>query len=295
MIRFAVAMCALRVSPVVQDHASCGVMTTPTHPNPPAPRAIGRINGLGLWTLYRKEVHRFLKVAMQTVLAPVATTLLFITVFVLAFGDRRPSVEGVPFAEFLAPGLILMGVLNNAFANSSSSLLVSKVQGNTVDFLMPPLSSAELAAAFIGGAITRGVVVGGATALFLMWFIDLSLYSIWATLFFGLGSAMMLGMVGVIGGVWAEKFDHLSVVTNFIIMPLTFLSGTFYSVSILPEPFQTLSHFNPFFYMIDGFRYGFTGHADGNVLIGVAIVSAINLVLLIACYRILDSGWRLKS
>ena len=295
MIRFAVAMPALQVSPVRQDHASCGGMTTSTHPIPPAPRAIGAINWLGLWTLYRKEVHRFLKVAMQTVLAPVATTLLFITVFVLAFGDRRPSVEGVPFAEFLAPGLILMAVLNNAFANSSSSLLVSKVQGNTVDFLMPPLSSAELAAAFIGGAITRGVVVGGATALFLMWFIDLSPHSIWASLFFGFGSAMMLGMVGVIGGVWAEKFDHLSVVTNFIIMPLTFLSGTFYSVSILPEPFQTLSHFNPFFYMIDGFRYGFTGHADGNVLIGVAVVSAINLVLLIACYRILDSGWRLKT
>ncbi|MAL09947.1 MAG: multidrug ABC transporter permease [Maricaulis sp.] len=261
----------------------------------PEPRRIGAINALGLWTLYRKEVQRFLKVHVQTLLAPAVTTWLFILVFSLAFGDRRPAVEGVPFVEFLAPGLILMGILNNAFANSSSSILVSKVQGNTVDFLMPPLSPGELLTAFIGGAVTRGLLVGLVTAIAMVFFIDLTPDVPWAMAYFGLGAALMLGMVGVIGGIWAEKFDHMSAVTNFIIMPLTFLSGTFYSVSILPEPFQTLSHWNPFFYMIDGFRYGFTGHADGNVLVGVVVVGAINLVLLAACYLVLRSGWRLKT
>lgn len=266
-------------------------------PTPPLhqPRRIGAINTLGLWTLYRKEVQRFLKVLVQTLLAPAVTTWLFIIVFSLAFGRNRPAVEGVPFVEFLAPGLILMSILNNAFANSSSSILVSKVQGNTVDYLMPPLSAGELAAAFIAGAATRGIMVGAVTAAAMLPFIDLVPDVPWAALYFGLGAALMLGMVGVIGGVWAEKFDHMSAVTNFIIMPLTFLSGTFYSVSILPEPFQTLSHWNPFFYMIDGFRYGFTGHADGNVAIGVAVVAGINLVLLVACYLVLRSGWRLKT
>ena len=138
-------------------------------------------------------------------------------------------------------------------------------------------------------------MVGAVTAAAMLPFVDLVPDVPWAALYFGLGAALMLGMVGVIGGVWAEKFDHMSAVTNFIIMPLTFLSGTFYSVSILPEPFQTLSHWNPFFYMIDGFRYGFTGHADGNVAIGVAVVAGINLVLLVACYLVLRSGWRLKT
>ncbi|MCW5723361.1 MAG: ABC transporter permease [Maricaulaceae bacterium] len=262
---------------------------------PAAPRRFGPVNWLGLWTLYKKEVRRFLKVSVQTVLAPVATTLLFLTVFILAFGASRPAVEGVPFAQFLAPGLILMGLLNNAFANSSSSLVVSKVQGNTVDFLMPPITPGELAAGFILGAATRGVIVGLATVVPLAFFIDVVPREPWAVAYFGLGAALMLGMVGVIGGIWAEKFDHLAAVTNFVIMPLTFLSGTFYSISVLPEPFQTLSHFNPFFYMIDGFRYGFTGHADGSILIGALVVFAINAALLIACYLMLRSGWRLKT
>lgn len=259
------------------------------------PRAFGVFNTLGLWTLYKKEVRRFLKVIAQTVLAPVGTTLLFMTVFVVAIGSTRPAINGVEFPEFLAPGLMLMGLLNNAFANSSSSLLVSKVQGNTVDFLMPPLSPAELAIGFIGGAITRGVLVAAVTGIALVPFVDLAPAHWWAVLYFGIGSAAMLGMVGVIGGIWAEKFDHLSVVTNFFIMPLTFLSGTFYSVNILPEPVRTISHFNPFFYMIDGFRYGFTGVADGSLTIGVILVLAINIALAAACYLVLRAGWRLKS
>lgn len=264
-------------------------------PVPPQPRTIGAVNWLGLWTLYKKEVRRFLKVSFQTVMAPVATTLLYMMVFSLAVGATREAPGGLPFAVFLAPGLIMMGLLNNAFANSSSSLIVAKVQGNTVDFLMPPLSAGELAAAFIGGAITRGVLVAAASAIVIVPFASLPLAHPWAIVFFGVGAAAMLGMAGVIAGVWAEKFDHLAVITNFIIMPLSFLSGTFYSISILPEPFATISHVNPFFYLIDGFRYGFIGYADGNIAIGVAMTLAINAVLLVACYGVLRSGWRLRT
>lgn len=262
---------------------------------PPQPRVMGAVNWLGLWTLYKKEVRRFLKVSFQTVAAPVATTLLYMVVFSLAIGVTREAPGGLPFVVFLGPGLIMMGLLNNAFANSSSSLIVAKVQGNTVDFLMPPLSAGELAAAFIGGAITRGVLVAAASAAVIVPFASLPVAHLWAIVFFGVGAAAMLGMAGVIAGVWAEKFDHLAVITNFIIMPLTFLSGTFYSISILPEPFQTISHVNPFFYLIDGFRYGFIGYADGNIAIGVAVTLVINAVLLVACYGVLRSGWRLRT
>jgi len=262
---------------------------------PPQPRALGAVNWLGLWTLYKKEVRRFLKVSFQTVLAPVATSLLFMLVFSLAIGSRRGEMMGVEFAVFLAPGLVMLGVLNNAFANSSSSLIVAKVQGNTVDFLMPPLSPSELAAAFIGGAVTRGVIVAVVTALAIAPFVDMSMAHPWAVLYFGLSAAAMLSMVGVIAGLWAEKFDHLAVITNFVIMPLAFLSGTFYSVEILPEPFYTISHVNPVFFMIDGFRYGFIGAHDSNLLVGALVCAAINIALLTASYLLLRSGWRLKS
>lgn len=261
----------------------------------PQPRPLGAVNWLGLWTLYKKEVRRFLKVSFQTVLAPVATTLLYMIVFSLAIGSRRGEVMGVDFTAFVAPGLIMLGMLNNSFANSSSSLIVAKVQGNTVDFLMPPLSPGELAAAFIGGAVTRGVIVGAATALAVAPFVDVSINHLWAVLYFGLSAAAMMSMIGLIAGLWAEKFDHLAVITNFIIMPLAFLSGTFYSVEILPEPFYTISHVNPVFFMIDGFRYGFIGAHDSHLLIGGLVVLAINAALLIAAYLLLRSGWRLKS
>ena len=263
--------------------------------NPPQPRTVGLVNWLGLWTLYKKEVRRFLKVHFQTVLAPVTTSLLYMLVFSLAIGSRRGEVHGVEFTAFLAPGLVMLGILNNAFANSSSSLIVAKVQGNTTDLLMPPLSPSELAAGFILGAMTRGVLVGGVTALAVAPFIDLSIQHLWAVLYFGLSAAAMLGMIGVIAGVWAEKFDHLAVITNFIIMPLAFLSGTFYSVEILPEPFYTISHVNPVFFLIDGFRYGFIGEGDSNLLVGALTVAGLNLALLAAAYLVLRSGWRLKT
>jgi len=261
----------------------------------PRPRAVGVVNWLGLWTLYKKEVRRFLKVSFQTLLAPVATTLLYMIVFSLAIGVNREAIEGVPFTTFLAPGLVMMGILNNAFANSSSSLIVAKVQGNTVDFLMPPLSPAELAAAFIGGAMTRGILVGIATAIAIALFVEISVAHLWAVLYFSLSAAAMMAMIGLIAGLWAEKFDHLAVITNFIIMPLAFLSGTFYSVDALPEPFRTISHINPVFFMIDGFRYGFISTHDSHLLIGVIAIAAINAGLLIQGYLLLRSGWRLKS
>ncbi len=261
----------------------------------PQPKKFGLFNALGLWTLYKKEVRRFLKVGMQTVLAPVATTLLYMTVFAVAIGARRGDVGGIPFAEFLAPGLILMGLLNNAFANSGSSILVSKVQGNTVDFLMPPLSALELFIAFTAGAMTRGILVAVVTALTLIPFIDVVPAHWWAVLYFGISAAAMLSMIGIVGGLWAEKFDHMAAVTTFVITPLTFLSGTFYSITNLPGPLATISHFNPFFYMIDGFRYGFTGHADGSLLIGVILLAVINLALGALSYALLHAGWRLKS
>ena len=262
---------------------------------PPQPRALGAVNWLGLWTLYKKEVRRFLKVSFQTVLAPVATSLLFMLVFSLAIGSRRGEMMGVEFTSFLAPGLVMLGVLNNAFANSSSSLIVAKVQGNTVDFLMPPLSPSELAAAFIGGAVTRGLVVALATALAIAPFVDMSMAHPWAVAYFGFSAAAMLSMIGLIAGLWAEKFDHLAVITNFVIMPLAFLSGTFYSVEILPEPFYTISHVNPVFFMIDGFRYGFIGAHDSLLWVGVLVCLMINAGLLATSYLLLRSGWRLKS
>ncbi len=258
-------------------------------------RRIGAINGLGLWTLYVKEVRRFAKVGFQTVLAPVISTLLFLLVFTLAFGDIRPAVGGVPFTQFLAPGLIMMGILNNAFANSSSSLIVSKVQGNAVDFLMPPLSAAELSIAFITGAATRGVFVGTVSALCILPFMSLSLAHPLVAFWFALNAALMMGMVGLLAGIYAQRFDHLSAVQNFVLLPLTFLSGTFYSVKILPEIFQKLSAINPFFYLIDGFRYGFTGISDASIINGVAFTGIINVGLAIACYLVLRSGWRLKT
>lgn len=262
---------------------------------PPRPRAFGAVNWLGLWTLYKKEVRRFLKVHFQTVLAPVVTSLLFMIVFSLAIGAQRGEILGVAYASFLAPGLVMLGVLNNAFANSSSSLIGAKMMNNTVDFLMPPLSPSELAAAFVGGAVTRGVLVGLATAVCIAPFVDMSVAHPWAVAYFGLSAALMMGAIGVMAGLWAEKFDHLAVVTNFVILPLAFLSGTFYSVEILPEPFYTISHVNPVFFLIDGFRYGFIGAGDSDLRIGVAVTAALNLALVTACYLLLRSGWRLKS
>jgi ABC-2 type transport system permease protein len=262
---------------------------------PPAPRRYAGVNWIGVATLYQREVKRFWKVGMQTVMAPVVTTLLYMLVFVVAIGSGRQMLPGVDFAHFVGPGLIMMAILNNAFANSSSSILQAKMMGLTPDFLTPPLTSVELSAAFAAGAMTRGIFVGFVTAVAVWFFTRFHVEHWWAVVYFGLGAAAMLGFLGIFTGLWAEKFDHLAAVTNFLIMPLTFLSGTFYLVDRLPEPFHTLSHWNPFFYMIDGFRYGFLGVADGSLVIGVVVVGALNVILAVAGWALFHTGYRLKS
>ena len=262
---------------------------------PPNPRRYDRINWIGLQTLYLREVRRFWRVGAQTVLAPVVTTLLYMLVFVVALKDARPALHGTPFAEFVAPGLIMMAMLNNAFANASSSLIQAKIMGTATDFLTPPLSPLELTIGFSLGAATRGLVVGLVTAICVLPFAKLGVADLGLILWFGLTACLMMGMVGVFAGLWAEKFDHLAAVQNFVVMPMTFLSGTFYLVENLPAPFDAISRFNPFFYLIDGFRAGFIGHAESSLAIGVVMSGGLTLVLAWACWAVFRSGWRLKS
>ena len=259
------------------------------------PRPLGTINWIGLWTLYQKEVWRFLKVGTQTVAAPVVTTLLFLTVFVLAMGRGGTMVGEVPFMLFLAPGLVMMAITQNAFANTSSTIMIGKVQGNIVDVLMPPLGPGELVLAWVAGGVTRGLVVGIATAIAMWVVVPFGLPHPVFAVFYAIAGSLMLALLGVLGGLWAEKFDHLSAMTNFIITPLAFLSGTFYSVERLPEAWRFIAHLNPFFYMIDGFRYGFIGHADGDLAIGVAVLALINLALWLVVDGLVRRGYRLKA
>jgi ABC-2 type transport system permease protein len=263
--------------------------------HPLGPRSYHGVNWMGLKTLYLKEVRRFWKVKTQTVGAPLVTSLLYLLVFVVAMKGMRSAIEGVRYDQFIAPGLIMMAVLNNAFANSSSSLLQAKMMGTSPDFLTPPLSPLELTIGFAAGAATRGVVVGIATAIAVVIFVPLQLPHPWAALYFGVAASLLMGLVGLLAGLWSEKFDHLAAVTNFVVMPMTFLSGTFYLVDRLPEPFRTASHFNPFFYLIDGFRYGFIGHADGSIALGVAATLGLCVALFFWCWLLFRTGWRLKS
>jgi len=258
-------------------------------------REFGNANWLGLWTLYKKEVARFMRIIPQTLLAPMVSNVLLMTVFVVAFPGRSGD-NSLEFIRFLIPGLIMMGILNNATANSSSSMMTSKVNGSITDVLMPPLSSMELAVGFIGGAITRGVLVAFSTYFALSVFFTVILPAVpWAVLYFGLSAAACLSMVGLLSGVWAEKFDQLAVVNQFIIMPLSMLSGTFYHIDVLNPFFQRISLANPLFYFIDGFRYGMLGEADSNIMTGVIFTAVLNIVLFITCVRVLKSGWRLKA
>ena len=264
----------------------------------PGAPVIRNVNWGGLRTLYVKEVRRFFKVQLQTVWAPAITTLLYLIIFTVALGGRgRAAVMGVPFAEFIAPGLIIMGMLTNAFANASFSVLVGKIQGTIVDYLQPPLSTAELLVALVGGAVTRAFCVGGAVWLAMLLWPGISVYPLHpiVILWFGLAGSVFLALLGVLTSIWAEKFDHAAAVTNFVIAPLSLLSGTFYSVEKLAPAFRAVSHANPFFYIISGFRFGFLGVSDSPVWIGSAVVLAIDVVLGLLCYWLLKRGWKLKS
>jgi ABC-2 type transport system permease protein len=260
------------------------------------------MNRLGMWTLYMKEVRRFFKVQTQTIWAPAITTLLFLVIFSVAMGRSDRLILGVNFATFVAPGLIVMGMMQNAFANTSFGFLAGKIQGTIIDYLMPPLSEGELMLAMIGAAVTRAVLVGFAVAAaMLLWpGVHLAPAHPWAIVWFGLMGSILLAIIGMITSLWAEKFDHNAAVTNFVIAPLSLLSGTFYVIDNLSPLFQAISRANPFFYVISGFRFGFLGQSDiGStntaVMHGAFGLGVLNLALAGLLFALLRSGWKLKS
>ena len=265
--------------------------------NEPGVAVLSGVNWVGLKTLYIKEVRRFFKVQTQTVWAPAVTTLLYLVIFTVALGGGGRTVMGVHFADFLAPGLIVMAMLQNAFANASFSLLVGKMQGNIVDYLLPPLSVGELIAGLVGAAVTRAFLVGGAVWLAMLLWPGVSvtvrepLWLFW----FALMGSLMLSFLGLMTSIWADKFDHAAAVTNFVVTPLSLLSGTFYSVEQLSPAFQAVSHANPFFYVISGFRYGFLGTTDSPLWIGGGLLLVLNVALWAACTVLLKSGWKIKN
>ncbi len=263
----------------------------------PGIASLDGVNWGGLSTLYIKEVRRFFKVQMQTIWAPAVTTLLYLVIFTVALGREGRTVMGVPFADFIAPGLIVMAMIQNSFANSSFSLLVGKMQGTIVDYLMPPLSVGELIAGLVGASVTRAVLVG-----FAVWII----MSLWpgvhvgiahplSVIWFGIMGSLMLAFLGLLTSIWADKFDHAAAVSNFLVAPLSLLSGTFYSVQQLSPTFQAISHANPFFYVISGFRHGFLSEADSPIYVGGFTILLLNILLFAACYTVLRKGWKIKN
>ena len=249
----------------------------------------------GFPTLLYKELLRFWKVSFQTVAAPVLTALLYLVVFAYALGDRVRVFEHTSYAQFLVPGLVMMSVLQNAFANSSSSLIQSKISGNLVFMMLPPISYLEFFGAYVLASMIRGLVVGGGVLAVTVWFVDLHLASpLWVFGFAMLGSAL-LGALGLVAGIWADKFDQIAAFQNFVILPLTFLSGVFYSIHSLPPAWQAASHLNPFFYMIDGFRYGFHGVSDFPPGASLAVVAVSFVLLSAGCLLMLRSGYKLRQ
>lgn len=259
-----------------------------------APRRLGTINWLGFWTLYLKEVRRFLKVFTQTLVSPLVTTLLFLAIFTLALGRSVQQIGGVSYAGFLFPGLVMMSMVQNAFANTSSSLIIAKIQGNIVDLLMPPLRPVELALALTLGGLTRGIAVGLVSISAVSLLLPIHVHD-WAFVIFNaIAACLLLSLIGVLAGLWADKFDQMAAVTNFVIQPLSFLSGAFYSTQRLPDFWRWVAHLNPFFYMIDGFRYGFIGHADGSLLAGVVVLTSADVLLGLLLWRLLATGYKLR-
>ena len=258
-------------------------------------RRFGRVNGPGLYTLTAREIHRFGKIWLQTILAPVVAALLFLVVFDLAFADQRSDINGVTFAAFLAPGMVMMAVIQNSFANTSSSVLHAKILGNIVDTVAAPLSPTELNIGYALGGAARGLTVAVATSVVLFPLVGTGFAQpLWAT-YFVLAACLLLANIGIVTGMWAEKFDHTATVTNFIVTPLSFLSGTFYSVSSLPEPWNEISRWNPFFYLIDGFRYGVLGVSDAEPSTGLAVTLIANLLVGLLTWRLFQIGYKLKD
>lgn len=289
-------------APLTQPETSQAISRIKRSFPPKGQPVIVGFNRIGLWSLYIKELRRFLKVQLQTVWAPAITTLLFLIIFTVALGRGGREVLGVSFGTFVAPGLIMMGMMQNAYANASFSLLAGKLQGTIIDLIMPPLNEAELMIGIIAAAVTRALLVGCTVAVaMILWpGVSLEIAHLWAIVWFGLMGAVLLAIIGLLASIWADKFDHNAAITNFIIAPLSLLSGTFYVITNLSPLFQTISRANPFFYLISGFRYGFLGVSDvgdsDNAMIYAAIgVGVLNLVLGFLTYCLLKSGWKLKS
>jgi ABC-2 type transport system permease protein len=258
-------------------------------------RRFGLINWVGAWTLYKKEVLRFLIVWIQTIFSPLISSLLFLLVLSLAIGADRGDVLGVTFITFLAPGLISMQVIQQSFSHSSSSFMIGKIQGNIVDLLYAPLSATEVTLSVALAAVTRSVMIAIVSIMVFKLIIDIEISNYLLLVIFTLLSSFILGNIGIIAGLWAEKFDHMATVTNFVIVPLSFLSGTFYSIERLPEILQMISKANPFFYMIDGFRYSFIGKADGSIFIGLIYLSVLSFVSWFVTYLLYKKGYKIKS
>ena len=261
----------------------------------PVVRSIGFINWRGVWSLYVREVMRFYKISIQTLIAPIVSTLIIFVVFIVSFNESLNGKIDIPLSVFLVPGLIMMAIFQNSFANTSSSILVSKIQGNIIDILMPPLHPFELTLVFTLGGITRGLLVGLLCALAINFIVEIRLYHPLIIIIYAIFSSMMLSLLGLIGGILAEKYDHIAGMTNFVIVPLSFLSGTFFPIDLIPESWRILARFNPFFHTIDGFRYGFTDHLDGELWIGITYILLINLFLSYVALKFFSKGYKLKN
>jgi ABC-2 type transport system permease protein len=258
-------------------------------------RRFGLINWVGAWTLYQKETLRFLIVWVQTIFSPLISSLLFLLVLSLAIGAGKGEMLGVSFISFLAPGLIAMQVIQQSFSHSSSSFMIGKIQGNIVDVLYAPLSAAEVTIAVSLAAATRSFMIAAVSILIIYLIIDVQIKHFFMLFIFTFLSSFILGNVGTIAGLWAEKFDHMASVTNFVIVPLSFLSGTFYTIDRLPYFLQVISKANPFFYMIDGFRYCFIGESDGSIFIGIIYLTILSLLSWLAAYYLYKKGYKIKS
>ena len=258
-------------------------------------KKFGYINWIGFWTLYKKEVLRFLIVVIQTVISPLVTSLLFLLVLSLAIGNDRGEVLGFPFITFLAPGLIAMQVIQQAFSHSSSSIMIGKIQGNIVDILYAPMTAAEITLAINLAACTRSLIIAIVSIAVFSFIVNLEFYNFFYIFIFTFFGAFILSSIGIVIGLWAEKFDHMASATNFIIVPLSFLSGTFYSINRLPETLKNVSEMNPFFYIIDGFRYGFLGTSDGSIQFGLFYLIFLSCLAWFAPYILFKKGYKIKS
>jgi len=258
-------------------------------------KKFGYVNWIGFWTLYKKEVLRFIIVIIQTIISPLVTSLLFLLVLSLAIGNERGEVLGFPFITFLAPGLIAMQVIQQSFSHSSSSIMIGKIQGNIVDILYAPLTAGEITLAINLAACTRSIIIALVSITVFSFIVELEFYNFFCIFIFVFLGGFILSSLGIIVGLWAEKFDHMASATNFIIVPLSFLSGTFYSIDRLPGILKSISEMNPFFYIIDGFRYGFLGASDGSVIFGFFYLTILSCLSWFAAFILFKKGYKIKS